>query len=109
MSLKVVYVDDEPDLCELFKEYFEGDPLEIKTFSDPMKAVAYINKNDLDAAIFDFRMPVVNGEQAAQLVTKKVPIALVTGDLSVEPNPLFIRIFKKPLDFEQIRQFLLTL
>lgn len=39
MALKVYYIDDEPDLLELFADLFSSKEIEIKTFADPLKAV----------------------------------------------------------------------
>ena len=45
MSLKVVYIDDEPALCEIISEVLELAGHEVKTFVDPNEEISYIRSN----------------------------------------------------------------
>jgi len=41
MSTKILIVDDDPNICELLRLYFENEGYEVKTASDGAEGVSY--------------------------------------------------------------------
>ena len=60
MRLKVFYLDDEPDLCEMFQENFETPDIEIKTFTDPNKFLGEMKTNLPHVVFLDYSFPMTN-------------------------------------------------
>lgn len=90
-SLKLVAVDDDEDMLEVYKEYcaainsesHSGD-LDLRTFSDPQSALSYLRTAAGSAAVvfIDFEMPLVNGAQFLAEVRRfdtKIACVLVSG------------------------------
>jgi DNA-binding NtrC family response regulator len=106
MPLKIIYLDDEPDLCQLFKQNFESDEVEIKVFSDPAKALQETLENPPDYVFLDYRLPNTSGDIVAKSIDSKIPKIFITGDLSVNPEADFIKIFNKPFSFDEMESFI---
>jgi len=106
MPLKVYYVDDEPSLLELFTELFATRDVEIKTFADPMQAVAAIRADPPDLVFLDYRLPKTSGPALAAQIDAKIPKALITGDLLPKPDANFVAVFEKPFREDAIEAFI---
>lgn len=106
MPLKIVYLDDEPDVSGMFADNFASKEIEIKTFVDPDLALAYIHAHPPDVVFLDYRMPNTNGDLVAQAIKIDVPKVLVTGDLEVKTVTQFTRKFTKPFPWDEMEQFL---
>lgn len=106
MSLKVYYLDDEPDLTEIFSDIFNSDKILVLTFNNPQQAINKIKSDPPDLLFIDYHLPNTNGDQVAQLLDPSIPKAMITGNLSVSPTARFDRIFHKPFDLEALRSFI---
>lgn len=106
MQLSIVYLDDEIDLCEMFKDIFSSDTIQIKTFIDPEAAIAEIERELPDLVFLDYRLPSTNGESVARRLDPSIPKVLVTGDLEVNPSNLFLKVFGKPYDSKEVQNFI---
>lgn len=106
MPLKIIYLDDEADLCTLFQLAFESDQVVIQTFINPPDAILEANKGNCDLIILDYRLPHTNGDLVAMQMDPKIPKILITGDLNVVPETSFLRIFYKPFKVQEIEDFL---
>jgi CheY-like chemotaxis protein len=103
MSLKVVYVDDEVELCEIFQYTFEAENVSITTFTDPAVAFEAIAKSTPDLIFVDFRLPKTTGDEFALSLPPNIPKFLVTGDIMLETKYPFTKIFPKPYRKEEIQ------
>ncbi len=66
--LKFCISNDEQTLCEIFKENFESDSIQIWTFSSPADALSEFNSIGPDVVLLDYRLPSTTGDIiAAQL------------------------------------------
>jgi CheY-like chemotaxis protein len=106
MPLKIVYLDDEPDICIMFSDNFNSPNLIIHTFTDSDLAVNFIKLNPPDIVFLDYRMPNINGDQVAIRIDKDIPKVLITGDLEVVTESIFIKKFGKPFPWTEIEQLL---
>ena len=102
MLLNIVYLDDEPGLCQMFEDNFATDQISIRTFVQAEEALAFIKANPPDLVFLDFRLPGTTGEQVATRIEASIPIALITGDLEIAPLPRFERTFGKPFNFDEM-------
>ncbi len=102
MSLRIVYLDDEPMLCEIFVDLFSSIDIEIKTFTDSDLARQFITDHSPDLIFIDYRLPGTNGDEVAQLLPSEIPKFLITGEAAVDTKYRFKRIFKKPYEEQLI-------
>lgn len=106
MPLKIVYLDNEPQLCEMFVDNFASADVSVETFTDPEKAVAAINATIPDLVFLDYRLPQTTGEAVAHRLMADIPKVLVTGDLTVKGIKDFVKIFHKPFNFDEMEEFI---
>ncbi len=106
MSLKVVFLDDEPILCECFSDEFSSANVEITTYSDVNKAIEAVTANPPDLVFLDYRMPTLTGDLAAKKMPDTVPKFLVTGELDLKTDYPFVEILKKPFQYEKIQEII---
>lgn len=106
MPHNIYYLDDEPDLLEMFVDLYSSDEICITIFSDPNEALAAVKKNPPDMIFLDYRLPNTTGDAVAQKIDPKIPKILITGDDSVKCETKFITTFQKPYRVESIRDFI---
>ena len=107
MPLKVYMLDDEPDICQIFKDNFSTVDITIHTFNDPKKFLEAIHADPPDLLFFDYRLPNTNGVEVARAIKIKIPMALLTGDLEVTSVEIFEKKFnKQPFPWIEIESYL---
>jgi FixJ family two-component response regulator len=104
--MKVIYVDDDLDLLEVFKENMEFFNIKIDTFISPLEILEQHEKIQPDILITDFRMAKMTGVELARKLPPNLPKVLLTADFEVETDGLFLKIFNKPLNYEEMSIFL---
>ncbi len=104
MSLKIIYLDDEPDLCECFSDEFASEKIEVTTFTDPKRAIAAALESPPDLIFLDFRLPGTTGNAVALAMPKEIPKYLITGESEVNTTYKFEFVFGKPLEIEAIQK-----
>lgn len=108
MPFKIVFLDDEVDLCTLFKLAFETEEVSIKTFSDADEAIHEVKNNPPDLIFLDYRLVGTTGDVVAQRLGSSIPLVLVTGELNVSPQTSFVKIIKKPYKYKEMQDYLQT-
>ena len=103
MPLKVMFLDDEADICEIYKDFFSTSHIEVYVFVEPKKAIEFARNNLLDMIFLDYRMPGTNGESVAIEIGGDVPKYLITGEINVETDYSFEKIIPKPVDLDEIQ------
>jgi DNA-binding NtrC family response regulator len=96
MRKKIYYLDDEPDLCNLFKEFFESDLIEIETFSDAFEAIERCDQSPPDIMFIDYRLADTTGNLVAEVIANDIVKVLVTGELEVPSYEVFYEVIAKP-------------
>ncbi len=79
MKIKTIIIDDEPLAIEVIAEYCNTmDQIEvIGKFSNPVEALAFLSKSDIDLLFLDIEMPLLNGIEFLEATFKK-PIIIFT-------------------------------
>ncbi len=109
MPIKVLYIDDEPELCELFVDFFSSEDINIQAFSDTRLGLESAKATDFDLVFLDFRMPGINGDQVAHSIEKKIPFYIITGESEPVLTYPFTAVLSKPFDDKKIQQILKAL
>ncbi len=109
VKIKILIVDDDPGLLELFKEGLEDQSFHILTANDGVAAKNILMNEVVDCLVTDITMPEMNG---AELVTylrgedNDIPVFFITGyqDYSREVLNSFKpkAVIFKPFDIEEV-------
>jgi PAS domain S-box-containing protein len=81
--ISVLYVDDEPELLDLGRQFLElSGSISVDTLADPREALALLRTEGYDCIISDYQMPEMNGITLLKEVRKEfsdLPFILFTG------------------------------
>src|SRR4051812_12638485 len=110
MKPRVLFVDDEPDMCAAVALGL-GARFSVATQTSPDEALVMLAKNDFDAVVTDLNMPGMNGlDLCARIVASRpdTPVIVVTAFGSLESAIAAIRagaydFVTKPFDLEVLR------
>jgi DNA-binding NtrC family response regulator len=106
MIINVLYLDDEPILCNIFSETFKSDKINIDTFINSKDAILAAQKNQYDIIFLDYRLPDTNGDLVAQAMPNDIPKYILTGEVSVTTHYKFQKVLRKPYDISEINKLL---
>lgn len=108
----VVYLDDEPELCELFQEEFESDQVKVEIFSSPEKAMEFVQAHPDCLALVDYRLGSTDGLTWVRSLPMTVKAYIVTGDLGIDlsrkPSNL-VGVLFKPIDPQEVHNIFQSL
>ena len=62
----ILIVDDDKDFTSLYETFLEYDGYKVDTFTDPTDALDSFKKDVYDLALFDLKMPQMNGIELSQ-------------------------------------------
>lgn len=107
---KVLLVDDEPDLVDIFKSEFEDRDCQVFTASNGKEALEVLKSNQVDVVVTDICMPEMNGMELLQAIEqangKKPFVVTMSGYSMYTPNQLYTEgsagFIPKPLKYQQI-------
>jgi CheY-like chemotaxis protein len=108
--MKILFVDDEDSIRELFGEYFK-DEFEITMAQDGLQAFELASANDFDVIISDISLPKLNGIQFLQKIRAAgdhTPFLVITGDTDIQIAIDIFRmgavdLFLKPFRMDALR------
>lgn len=106
MKRTCIIVDDEPPAIRLLEKYVERIPFleKLAVFSDPLKALEFLNTNTVDVVFLDIQMPQLTGLQLSKIVGDNVKIIFTTAypDFALEGFDLNATDYLlKPIAFER--------
>lgn len=82
---KVLIIDDDKDVGNLFKIYLEkSGEYQIDAYTDPVDALYYFKKGLYDLVLLDLKMPQIDGismYQQLKKVDSNTSICLITADI----------------------------
>ena len=84
---RVVVVDDEEGVLRLCQRVLERAGFEVKTFSQPYRALDYFQEHEVDVLVVDTRMPEMNGfvlMKQARLRQPNLAVVMMTGFASLD-------------------------
>jgi CheY-like chemotaxis protein len=104
--LDVMYVDDEKELGDIFRDLYSNDLVNVHFFDNSKAAIERSKNSQFDLAFLDYRLPEMLGDEVANHLPKELPKYLITGELEVASKYQFIEIISKPTDFKVIGEII---
>ena len=80
-SPKLLIVDDDPNICEMLRVYFENEGYRVKTAQDGLEGVQYFKFYEPDLVLLDIMMPKKDGWQVCREIREisPKPVIMVTA------------------------------
>jgi DNA-binding response OmpR family regulator len=97
---RILIIDDDKDITNLFKTFLEYDGYKVDAFTDPIDALYSFRKNVYDLVLLDLKMPKMNGMILYQKLKNIDPTLLFCF---ITANKEYIEHLKKNIpDIEKI-------
>ncbi|HJT84458.1 MAG TPA: response regulator [Nitrososphaeraceae archaeon] len=80
---KILIIDDDEDIVNLFKIFLECNGYSVETFTDPFEALFNFRKNKYDLILLDLRIPRIDGitiYKKLKEIDENVIICMTTAD-----------------------------
>ena len=106
-GVKVLVVDDEPDICEMIRTALALGGAEVVSARSGGEAVALSKGDTFDAAFIDFSMAGLSGFALGRAIADAqpdLPIVFMSGiEIPHDAEPRFRTFLKKPFDLRDIQ------
>lgn len=81
MSMKILIVDDDPDILEVLRLLLNLEGYDVSTASDGMTGLSLARENTPDMIILDLNLPDINGQQICKIIRGElnVPILILSA------------------------------
>ena len=79
---KILILDDEESILAPLEEMLKGEGFRVRAFDNPLKALELLQTQEFDLAIFDIKMPQMNGFellQASRKVQPSLPVIFLSS------------------------------
>jgi two-component system LytT family response regulator len=109
MKFKCIIVDDEPPATRILENYIEKVSFleKVAVFNDSLKALEFLNTQNVDVIFLDIQMPQLTGLQISRIISKDIKVIFTTAypDFALEGFELnAIDYLLKPIAFERFYQ-----
>ena len=81
---KILIIDDDEDINNLFKGYLERNGFKVDAYTDPLDALCHFKKDRYDLILLDLKMPLLDGismYKELKKIDKNITICLITADI----------------------------
>ena len=109
MDTKLLIVDDDPNICDLLKLYFENEGYKVKTANDGVEGLQSFKLYDPDLVLLDIMMPKKDGWQVCREIREvsSKPVIMITAKGEVFDKVLGLELgaddfIVKPFDMKEL-------
>ena len=109
LDTKMLIVDDDANICDLLKHYFENDGYSVKTASNGADGVSFFKIYDPDIVLLDIMLPKKDGWQVCREIREisSKPIIMITAKDEVFDKVLGLELgaddyMVKPFDLKEL-------
>src|SRR6056297_4143450 len=77
----IIVIEDDRELCELLKEFFQAENFELETVHDGLEGLRRVSEGNPDLVILDVMLPGINGFDVLKKIRErsKVPVIMLTA------------------------------
>lgn len=109
MDTKLLIVDDDPNICDMLRLYFENEGYKIKTANDGIDGVNLFKMFEPDIVLLDIMMPKKDGWQVCREIREisSKPVIMITAKGEVFDKVLGLELgaddfIVKPFDMKEL-------
>ena len=109
MDTKLLIVDDDPNICDMLKLYFENEGYKIKTANDGVEGLATFKVYNPDLVLLDIMMPKKDGWRVCREIREisPKPVIMITAKGDVFDKVLGLELgaddfIVKPFDMKEL-------
>ena len=109
MDTKLLIVDDDVNICDMLKLYFENEGYKVKTANDGISGLANFKMYDPDLVLLDIMMPKKDGWQVCREIREisPKPVIMITAKGEVFDKVLGLELgaddfIVKPFDMKEL-------
>ena len=109
MNSKLLIIDDDANICDLLKLYFENEGYDVKTANDGMEGLSYFKAYEPDLVLLDIMMPKKDGWQVCREIREisAKPVIMITAKGEVFDKVLGLELgaddfIVKPFDMKEL-------
>ncbi len=109
LDTKILVVDDDPNICELLKVYFENEGYEVRTVNDGIEGLNFFKMYEPDLVLLDIMLPKKDGYQVCREIREisSKPIIMITAKGEVIDKVLGLELgaddfVVKPFDTKEL-------
>ena len=109
MDTKLLVIDDDPNICEMLRLYFENEGYKVKTAYDGMEGLSYFKVFEPDLVLLDIMMPRKDGWQVCREIREisAKPVIMITAKGEVFDKVLGLELgaddfIVKPFDMKEL-------
>lgn len=114
--MKVLVVDDEKGILQLYSMLFRKFSIEVIAFDNTKEAIKFLLRNEADVIVSDFNLPSCNGvDFFRKLKSDNIfngAFILVTG-ADIEEEGLIrqgiAKVYSKPISYHELAQYVLSI
>jgi DNA-binding NtrC family response regulator len=111
---RVLFVDDDNTLREVLKRELQDFGLEVHAFAEPKAALAHVERQPVDVALIDLRLPGMDGLELLKrlrVLDEALPVVMLTGHGAVREAVEAMRhgahdFLTKPVSLESLERIL---
>ncbi len=81
MAIKILVVDDDPNICELLKIFLENEKYQVRTAADGVEGINIFESYEPDLVLLDLMLPKKDGWQVCRRIRElsSTPIIMITA------------------------------
>ncbi len=109
MDTKLLFVDDDPNICDMLKMYFENEGYKVKTANDGVEGLNCFKIYEPDLVLLDIMMPKKDGWQVCREIREisSKPVIMITAKGDVFDKVLGLELgaddfIVKPFDMKEL-------
>ena len=109
MDTKLLIVDDDPNICDMLKLYFENEGYKVKTAGDGVEGISSFKLYNPDLVLLDIMMPKKDGWQVCREIREisPKPVIMITAKGEVFDKVLGLELgaddfMVKPFDLKEL-------
>ena len=109
LDTKILVVDDDPNICDMLKIYFENEGYDVKTVNDGVEGVNFFKMFEPDLVLLDIMLPKKDGYQVCREIREvsSKPIIMVTAKGEIIDKVLGLELgaddfVVKPFDMKEL-------